>query len=215
MVDFMTSWDRYERLMKERPELFVQSDELKIITDRDRARRFSEETGKTIGVVYESAYSFLVVDLVESGGRCFTYERMVPANLGGIVSLPIYNGKIVLLKQFRHAIRTHQLALPRGFGEAGITAEENLKKEIQEELGADVIKSSFLGKVYTDSGITSACINYFSCEITAPTLKKGYEGICELVLLTREEFSDGIRSGLINDSFTINAWAMFSANEKE
>ena len=171
MGDFNTSWERYERLEKERPELFVQSDDIKIITDKERVRRFAAETGQPMGVVYESGYSMLVVDLVESGGRCFAYERIVPVNVGAIVSLPVYNGKFVLLKQYRHAMRDHQTALPRGFGEAGLSAEENLRKEIGEELGAEVLSASFLGRIYTDSGITSACINYFSCEITAPKLK--------------------------------------------
>ena len=112
------AWKRYRELMTERPELFLQSDMLNIISDSVAVSEFSEKSGKTIGVVYESPYSLLVVDLVEDvNGKRFAYERLVPARSGGVVGVSVYEGKFVMLKQFRHAIREYQIAFPRGFAE--------------------------------------------------------------------------------------------------
>ena len=215
MEGFDRAWERYERLMEERPELFVQSKELMIITDKEQVRRFADEHDRLFGVVYESAYSLLVVDLVESGGVRFAYERSVPASKGAIVSVPMYEGKYVLVKQYRHALRGWQINFPRGFGEQGISAEDNLRKEIMEELGAEVSDPEKIGSVYPDSGISSGAVDYFSCQISEPKLKAGYEGIRELILLTEEELIDGIRSGAIDDGFTLTAWALLKARKKQ
>ena len=49
------------------------------------------------------------------------------------VCVPVFEGRFVLLRQYRHAIREFQYGFPRGFGEAGVSVEENVREEIQEE----------------------------------------------------------------------------------
>ncbi|HAE52537.1 MAG TPA: hypothetical protein DCG30_04710 [Ruminococcus sp.] len=65
MAESINAWERYLQLMKERPKLFLKSDMLNIIADSRSVAEFSEKSGRTMGVVYESPYSLLVVDLVE------------------------------------------------------------------------------------------------------------------------------------------------------
>ena len=81
--------------------------------------RFQLVTGKRIGVVYESDYNILVVDLVyQIPGNYFTYERIIPKNhSGGVVILAFHNQNIIFLKQFRHATRDFEYSLIRGFSE--------------------------------------------------------------------------------------------------
>ena len=118
-VKFNEEWINYLRLMRERPELFQDDNRLKIVTNLEVVDDFEKKTGKKIGVVYQSEYHLFVVDLVEdTEGYRFAYERLVPAvRKGAVVSIPIYKGKMVLLRQFRHALRSVQYAFPRGFGE--------------------------------------------------------------------------------------------------
>ena len=125
------SLKEYFTLMKERPELFTENENLMIETDIEKIKEYETQNNKKIGIVYKSPYNMLIVDLVRNlYGYCFTYERCVPAvKKGAIVSIPVYNSKFVLLKQFRHATRKFQYAFPRGFSEKSLTSEENLKKE--------------------------------------------------------------------------------------
>lgn len=202
-------WAKYKNLMKERPHQFRPCKEVDIITDEQLVAKYEEQTGRTIGVVYESPYRIMVVDLVWDGTSYFAYERLLPAvDKGAVVIVPILDGKFVLLNQFRHALRTHQYAFPRGFAEQGLTAEENCKKELQEELGCDAENIEFLGTLISDSGLSGDRVNVYRCEISSYEVKQGYEGIAAVLELSAEEFSKCIAEGRIDDGFSLAAYAM-------
>ena len=128
-----SSWQEYVALMTERPELFREEGWLTIEKDPEVIRRYEQKSGKRIGVVYKSEYHMMVVDLIKGeNGTHFCYERLLPmVEKGAIVSVPVFDGKFVLLRQYRHAIREFQYGFPRGFGEAGVSVEENVRKEIR------------------------------------------------------------------------------------
>lgn len=113
----------------------------------------------------------MLVDLVkDSKGDVFAYERIVHTATGNaIVVIPKYHNKYLLLKQFRHAIRTEQYAFPRGFGEDGLTGEENAKKELSEEINAIIKENSltYLGKTVSDSGLCGDNVLVYQCEVEA------------------------------------------------
>ena len=206
------AWARYLRLMQERPELFRQSAMLRIVTDRDTVLGAAEQAGRIAGAVYESRYSLMVVDLVEDAqGRRFFYERLVPVQTGGIVSVPVFEGKFVLLEQYRHALREVQLAFPRGFGEPGITPEQNLRKELSEELGADVLTARFLGRIAPDSGMSSTVADVYACTVTEPAVHFGNEGIRRCLLLDEAALREKIRTHAVTDGFTLAAFALYCA----
>lgn len=202
-------WRDYCTLMKERPEAFCNSGIIDVITDIDKIEEFVEITGKKVGVIYRSSYNLWVVDLVKSGDRYYTYERLLPAvEKGAVVTIPRFRGKYVLLKQYRHALRDYQYAFPRGFGEEGIAAESNVGKEIAEELGARVVKTKFLGRVVADSGCCGNLVDIYVCDITEPKIQIGYEGIQEMVAIEESELKKWIGAGKITDGFTLSAWAL-------
>ena len=207
-----TPWTRYLRLMEERPEAFVQSSLLPIETDPELAADFTARTGREIGVLYESPYRLLAVDLVRGPEGLFAYERILPAARGdGVVVVPVWEGKLVLLEQFRHAPRRLQTAFPRGFGEDGLTAEENACKEIREELRAEVLARRPLGRILPDSGLTGGETHAVLCRISEPRPEIGYEEIYGMSCLTPEELEREIAAGRIDDGFTLAAWALCRA----
>lgn len=63
--------DDYFCLMQERPDAFIQSPVLPIVTDKQRMITFMERTQKQLGVVYKSPFHLMVVDLIAgvNGGR--------------------------------------------------------------------------------------------------------------------------------------------------
>lgn len=204
-------WNTYLKLMQNRPAAFLHSDRLPIVTEKEIVDRYVEETGKMVGVLYKSAYNMLVVDLVRNERQqLFTYERLVPTvELGAVAVIAVWNGRFVLLKQYRHALRGEQYAFPRGFGEAGISAEENVKKEISEELGAQAEKLTCLGTVFADSGLTGNPVKVYMCEVHGVQEKIGYEGITRVTLLTEEELEHWIADGKITDGFTLSAYSLY------
>lgn len=204
-------WEAYEELQKARPELFAESAQIPIVTDRDRVDKFVNETGEKVGVLYRSAYHYLVVDLVRNlDGTLYTYERLIPAvQTGTVAAVTVQDGKFVLLKQYRHAIRESQYCFPRGFGENGILPEENVKKEIWEEMKAMVTECVYLGEVIADSGILGTKVSVFACQVEQVQKRESYEGIEEVVFLSPEELQKWIADGKITDGFTLSAYSLY------
>lgn len=204
-------WQAYLELMRQRPAAFLQSDHLAIITEEATVEKYVEETGRQVGVLYKSDYNMLVVDLVQNESReLFAYERFIPiVEYGAVVVIPVWNKRFVLLKQYRHALRAEQYAFPRGFGEEGISAEENVKKEISEELGAGAEGLSCLGTVFADSGLTGNPVKIYMCEVHGVQEKLGYEGITEVTLLSEQELRQWIAGGRITDGFTLAAYSLY------
>lgn len=213
MKDYLRSpeWCAYLQLREERPEAFLPSSQLPIETDEKIVQQYVEETGKKIGVLYQSAYSLLVVDLIQDArGGYFTYERILPAvTTGAVVAAAICEGKFVLLKQYRHALRAYQYAFVRGFGEPGISPAENVKQEIKEETGADILNVQYLGNVVADSGLCGNKADVYLCEVQNIDCQYHYEGIEDLVLLTEDELKVWIQEGKINDGFTLAAYSLY------
>ena len=204
-------WKRYEELMLERPVEFQNGGEIRIVTDSRIVEEFEKKNGRKIGVVYESPYSIMLVDLVyETEGNYYAYERLIPAvEKGSVVVIPRYKDKFVLLRQYRHSMRGYQYAFPRGYGEAGIRAEDNVKKEIGEELGACASEIQYLGKVVANSGISGERVSVYTCTLENYLEKTGYEGITEVVALEEKQMEKWIHENKIDDGFTLAAYSLF------
>lgn len=207
-------WTAYIQLKKERPKEFLENPYFPIVMDPEIIENYVRETGKKIGVVYASKYNLLVVDLIQSkNGSFYTYERLLPAvEHGAIVILASYKNKIVLMRQYRHSLHDYQYAFPRGFGENGISVEENLRKELREELGAIVKSYSHLGAVVADSGVSDNLVDVYKCELSSLEEQVGHEGIDSICLLSKKEMETWIREGIIQDGFTLSAWALYCSN---
>lgn len=207
--------DKYFSLMEQRPHLFTDSEIIPIVKDRKAIERFSEETGKLIGVIYQSRYNSWIVDLVRGkNGEFYTYERAVPGtDVRGVICIPIYKDQYILLKQYRHAIRGSQICFPRGYGEPSSSSIENVIRELYEELGATIKWVNKIGEVAADSGLTSAIADVYVCEVESYDSTVRSEGITDIFRCQGEELKAMISDGRINDGFTISAFAMMQQRQ--
>ena len=210
----MTNLERYQQLMAERPEEFIQSDKglQYIITDMDVLKDYqTKHPNKQLGVVYESPYHILVVDLLYDGNNGYrTYERILEQERGAVVVIPITpDNKFVLLRQFRHSVRAEQLTFPRGFGTKGITSKENARKETGEEIGADDAKPTFIGEVVANSGLSGVRVKVYVFKIRNYRTVYGNEGIVQASAYTEAEFTKLIAEDEINDGFTLSAYTLY------
>lgn len=204
-------WFEYIRLKEERPRDFIADDRLEIIYDAALVEAFQQESGRIIGVLYHSPYRILVVDLVKREGKMFAYERFLLTKEGAISTIPIYKNKFVLLRQFRHSIRGEQISFVRGFGEDGLNVIENAKKELAEELGAKTDTAIQLGSIIADCGASASPVAIVLCYIDNVELKCQYEGIQEILLLSKEELEEKIFNGEITDGYTVASFTLYKS----
>lgn len=215
-MEYTKEWSRYTELIAQWPYLFQNNGPLKIVTDWEIVEAYQRRTGKLIGVRYESPYNILVVDLVfEKEEIFFPYERLLPAVArGAAVCIPEFRGKYVLLRQYRHAMRDYQFAFPRGFATEGLAGSENAKKELEEELGADIKCIEYLGDVIADSGITGNRVGIYLCHINQFHLHQGHEGIVDSICVSKENLEEMIRENKLSDGYSLSAYSYLISMKK-
>lgn len=201
---------RYEILAE--PELVAEAESEE--RSRLNARGLPESWSRT-GVVYEDPYLLVVRDAVRRpDGNLGTYVRTLPASgAAGAAVLPLLDGKIVLLRHFRHATRKWHLEIPRGYGEEGVSAAEQARQELREEIEADADHIIQLGAFHTNTGTASDQVELFLAEISALGSPQTCEGIdaieirtpYQVACLIEKNDSDDILT-TITDSFTIGAF---------
>jgi ADP-ribose pyrophosphatase len=208
---------RYLELVAERPWLFKRDGGRGLETDRERIERFARDHGRTMGVVYESAYNIGLVDLVlEDGESPYAYERVIPAGGGSpVLVIPVKRDggevRFVLAQQFRHAIRRSQFAFPRGFGENGLGGYQNAKKELLEELGARPVRGLVtLGTLCPDSGLSSMAPEVFLCEVDSFRATHR-EGVDDVKAVSEDEVWEMAGKDEIDDGPTLAALTLLKA----
>ena len=204
----------YFEFVKERPDLFTQSDRIPLVLDEERMRDFSRLSGRPrgIGYQYRGFYRGVAELCKKKNGTDFSYARVIyeqPTN--GAVALPYRGGCFGLLRNFRHSCREELLELPRGFAKKGLTPEENIREELYEEMNAEVTGLVKLGTVRADTGLAAGYADVFLAEVASARAQVGHEGIRELVWLEEKELYRLIASGEITDGFTLSALSLYRA----
>jgi ADP-ribose pyrophosphatase len=215
--------ERYFELVHRHPELFVNPPSASITIELEpekmdqieqaMAQRLTEQglpgEWASIGVAFEDQYGLLLRDAVYFGdGTSGTYIRFVSEeNTPGVIILPIYLGHVILINHFRHATRTWHLELPRGFGRPGLTSEENARRELHEEIGANASRLLSLGRAHTDTGMSTECNEFFFAQIDSYGEVDAFEGIDQIQPVAPPEFERLIRENVISDGYTIIAYA--------
>lgn len=202
--------ERYMELMKERPEEFVNSDMIEIEKDPEKIALAAEKLDRPVGVVYESQYHLMVVDVCIGNNGYYTYERILPKVRKNAVVILLQAGDcFVLLKQYRHALRDWQYSFPRGFADEHLSVEENAIKELTEETGCQIQSIRYLGTTVADSGLAGTKVSIFHAVGSDPSVKYGNEGISGITFLSLDEIKKWIKSGKITDGFTLSAMMMY------
>ncbi|MDN3359264.1 NUDIX domain-containing protein [Actinomadura sp. DC4] len=194
----------YERLRRSRPELFENPPGAPI----EILPAFPSEEGP-YGVLYSDPYITLLRDPVRLfDGPVGGYFRVVPsAGHGGAAILPVYDGRVILVRHFRHSTRRWHWEIPRGFSEPGESLEETARRELEEELKVTAVDLRPLGLIHVDTGLTAGGSGLFWAAVdTPPNLEEAEEeGIERAILLTAAELGTMQEQGEITDSFTMGA----------
>src|ERR1700739_1036444 len=128
------------------------------------------------------------------------------------IILPIEDGRVWLVEQFRYTIQERALELPQGGGETeNVDPEELARGELKEETGLHAAEMTYLGFMWIAYGFCRQKQHVFLA--TGLTMKERDPDDEEhdLVINTRklEEFKQMVREGTIRDASTVAAWGLY------
>lgn len=146
--------------------------------------------------------------------------REIIVHQGSVVVLPVLpDGRIVLIRQYRHAAGQYLWELVAGHKEPGEDPVAGARRELEEETGYTAKRIKKLLDIYPSPGLLGEKMEIF----LADGLKKGIarpeddESITQRIFTLRQ-VEDWIRSGKIHDSKTVSAilyYARFVARAKK
>ncbi|MBA9001794.1 NUDIX hydrolase [Thermomonospora cellulosilytica] len=202
MTDADPNHDAYEALRRSRPDLFVNppGGHVQILPE------FPDEHGP-YGIRYRDPYVTVVRDPVRfPDGRTGGYLRILhTSGSAGAAVLPVRDGRVVLIRHFRHATRRWHWEIPRGFCDPGETPEQNARRELAEELGGGLHRIEHIGRLHTDTGLYGGVVDLFWAAVGEPTRPSGHEGINDILTLDLPALTAMLERGEITDSFTLAA----------
>ena len=218
--------EAYGRLLVERPELFDGRRKRRIVTDPEQLAAYAAENEIVLGLIADTPYVLIVVDLVESraSGRRIRhpYIRVLSrAMMEGATNVVVFAtieeaalgevGAVILVDQERHATGISELELPRGFGEPGISGERTALRELEEETGYVGDEAILLGTTNTDTGLTDAVVSFYHVPVTRRSRPRpdAGEAIEGFRLLRPEALKRSVADGDVRDAFTVQALALF------
>jgi ADP-ribose pyrophosphatase len=122
-----------------------------------------DERGRTLETrrVYEGKVLALDVDEVEEPGGVRA-RREVVRHRGSVAALPVLDdGRIVLVRQYRHAVAQQVWELPAGRLDPGETPEAGARRELEEEVGLRAGDVEKLVAFFTTPGFCDEVIHVF------------------------------------------------------
>ena len=130
----------------------------------------------------------------------------------GAIILPIDQGRVWLVEQFRYTIQERALELPQGGWEIEVENPEELARgELKEELGMAAAEMTYLGWLWIAYGFTRQKHHVFLATGLTPTQNdpdpEEHDIVVRSVPVT--EFEEMIFDGTIRDNCTVSAWGLY------
>jgi len=128
------------------------------------------------------------------------------------VILPIDNGYIWLVEQFRYTIQERALVLPQGGWEMEIDDPEELARgELKEETGLLAVRMTYLGFLWIAYGFTRQKQHVFLASGLTRSDHDRDEEEHDLTIhsITIDDFEEMMLAGVIRDASTLAAWGLY------
>jgi ADP-ribose pyrophosphatase len=217
----MDSADRYCSLLTARPALAhnptggitIVSDPTEtarieaLMAERFAAQGLPREWARA-GIFYEDPYIILLRDaVIFPDGKPGLYHRVIARHdePTGVAVLGRYDGKIVLVRHFRHPSRAWHLEIPRGAIGADEDPDHVAHLEISEEIGGTIRSLVRLGLLHGASALMRHSVVLVYAELESIGTPALGEGIAEILLVSPAEFEQMIADSAITDAFTVAA----------
>jgi 8-oxo-dGTP pyrophosphatase MutT (NUDIX family) len=129
------------------------------------------------------------------------------------IILPVDNGRVWLVEQFRYTIGERALELPQGGWEMEVENPEELARgELKEEMGLDAAEMTYLGWNWIAYGFTRQKHHVFLATGLSETEKDPDPEEHDLVVrcVSIEQFEEMILDGTVRDNCTLAAWGLYT-----
>lgn len=170
------------------------------------AARGLPEDWARVGVRYEDPYLMLVRDaVVFPDGTPGVHHRVLRPGFepSGVAVLPCLDGRVVLVRHFRHATRSWHWECPRGATDPGETIEQSAIREVAEEIEGEVAHLRLLGRIHGSTALMGMSVALAWAELTSVGKTQSAEGITGTRLVSPAELDAMIVNGEITDAFTL------------
>ena len=157
-------------------------------------------------MLYDGRIVHLYVDTVQlPNGK--TARREIVRHGGAVAIVPIdRDGKVILVRQYRHAAGRILLEIPAGTLGKGEDPDLCAAREMQEETGYKPGHLEKIGGIFVAPGYTTEFIHlYLATDLTESRLKMDDDEFIEVEHLPLEEVVRQIRAGEIVDGKTVSA----------
>lgn len=128
------------------------------------------------------------------------------------IILPIDQGRVWLVEQFRYTIQERALELPQGGWEMEVENPEELARgELKEEMGLAAAEMTYLGKLWIAYGFLRQQQHVFLATGLTQTEKEPDPEEHDLMVRSMpvEEFEEMMLNGTIRDNCTVSAWGLY------
>lgn len=128
------------------------------------------------------------------------------------IVIPIENGRIWLVEQFRYTIQERALELPQGGWEMEVEHPEDLARgELREETGLDAAQMTHLGTLWIAYGFTRQRQHVFLATGLTHVEKDPDPEEHDIVVrsMAVEEFEQLMLNGKVRDNCTVSAWGLY------
>jgi len=149
-------------------------------------------------------------------GRTVQLEILRHPGASAVVPL-LEDGRVVLIRQYRHAAGGMIYEIPAGRLDPGEAPLDCARRELAEEVGQAASQWEWLGAIWTTPGFTDEKIHFFLARHLTPVSQAlEHDEVIEVVERPLEEAIAMIRRGEIEDGKTICALMMayFQIKEK-
>lgn len=174
----------------------------------------AEITIRARRLVFENTVFSVYADHVadKNGNEVAQYLSVVPKclladSIAGVAVLPVRDGRVGLIRVFRHPLGRWSLEAIKGHAEPNEDAREAAARELLEESGFSVAADQFidLGAIAPEGGVIEGRSRLFVGVLTEQAKKTVTPelGHGELVFNDRDEIDDLIERGEIEDASTV------------
>lgn len=183
----------------------IQNGELELIDDPEKIAVALEKTKRDIGIIYQDKYWIWINDpVLFPNGKMGVYGRILSRSsldgYAGCAVVPLFtDGKIALNCNFRHATRSWELEIPRGFKEANESPIDAAKREVLEETGFVIDNIIYLGEMPPDTGKSNAVAAIYVAIIDGrkKANPEESEAIESILAFSIDEIKEGLKNGSI------------------
>lgn len=139
--------------------------------------------------------------------------REIVEHRPAVAMLPVrQDGSVLLIRQYRDAIRKEILEIPAGILNTGESPLEAARRELQEEIGFDAGILEEWGAFFTSPGFSDEKVTlFFATDLVESRLEPDDDEFIRVVPVKREDIPDLLASGRVEDAKTIAALAWYLA----